>query len=297
MVTKGIILAGGNGTRLFPLTKYVSKQLLPLYDKPLIYYPLSILMLSKIKDILIISKSEDKPFFKKILSDGQHLGLKISYEIQDTPSGLTEAFVIGEKFINKKRVMLILGDNFFYGQGLESIISEAIKSKKNTIFAYKVKDPKSYGVVKFNKFGKIEKIFEKPKKFISNYAIPGIYIYDKSVSSYAKTLKKSKRGETEIKDLNNIYLNKNLLDAKIFGRGVAWLDAGTPEKLLEAGEFVKVIENRQGFKIACLEEIALRNKWITKNKLSKSLSKIPECEYKDYLRSLINEKNSSHQKK
>ena len=296
MVTKGIILAGGNGTRLFPLTRYISKQLLPLYDKPLIYYPLSILMLSKIKDILIISKSEDKPFFKRILSNGHPLGLKISYEVQDNPSGLPEAFVLGEKFINKKRVMLILGDNFFYGQGLESIISEAIKSKKNSIFAYKVKDPKSYGVVKFNKFGKIENIFEKPKKFISNYAIPGIYIYDNSVCKIAKTLKKSKRGETEIKDLNNIYLKKNLLEAKIFGRGVAWLDAGTPEKLLEAGEFVKAIENRQGFKIACLEEIALRNKWITKNKLSKSLPKIPECEYKDYLKSLINEKNPLHRK-
>ena len=296
MVTKGIILAGGNGTRLFPLTKYISKQLLPLYDKPLIFYPLSILMLSKIRNILIISKKEEQTLFKKILSDGKHLGLKISYAVQDKPSGLPEAFVIGEKFINKNRVMLILGDNFFYGQGLENAILEAIKSKKNCIFAYKVKDPKSYGVLKFKKSGKIDKIFEKPKKFVSNYAIPGIYIYDKSVSKYSKTLKKSKRGETEIKDLNNIYLNKNLLEVKIFGRGVAWLDAGTPEKLLEASEFVKVIENRQGFKIACLEEIALRNKWITNKDVLNSIYKMPECEYKDYLKSLINEKNFTHNK-
>ena len=296
MVTKGIILAGGHGTRLFPLTKYISKQLLPLYDKPLIFYPLSILMLSKIRDILIISKKQEQTLFKKILSDGKHLGLKISYAVQDKPSGLPEAFVIGEKFINRNRVMLILGDNFFYGQGLENAILEAIKSKKNYIFAYKVKDPKSYGVLKFKKNGKIDKIFEKPKKFVSNYAIPGIYIYDKSVSKYSKTLKKSKRGETEIKDLNNIYLNKNLLEVKIFGRGVAWLDAGTPEKLLEASEFVKVIENRQGFKIACLEEIALRNKWITNKDVLNSIYKIPDCEYKDYLKSLINEKNFTHNK-
>ena len=264
MKTKGIILAGGNGTRLHPLTSYLSKQLLPLYDKPLIYYPLSILMLSKIKDILIISKKEDLPLFKKILSDGSQLGIKITFAIQDKPSGLPEAFIIGQKFINKSKVMLILGDNFFYGQGLEKTIKEAIKSNKNSIFAYKVKDPKNYGVVKFSKSRKILKIYEKPKKFVSNYAIPGIYIYDNFVSKYSKLLKKSNRGELEIRDLNNIYLKKKKLEAKIFGRGVAWLDAGTPEKLLEAAEFVKAIENRQGFKIACLEEIALRNKWINK---------------------------------
>ena len=296
MVTKGIILAGGNGTRLYPLTQSVSKQLLPLYDKPMIFYPLSILMLSKIRDILIICKKEDKPLFEKILSDGKYLGLNITYEIQEKPKGLPEAFIIGEKFINKSKVMLVLGDNFFYGQGLEKTILKALKSKKNTIFAYKVKDPKNYGVVKLNKYGKIIKIYEKPKKFISNYAIPGIYVYDKLVSNYSKLLKKSKRGELEIRDLNNIYLKKKMLEVKIFGRGVAWLDAGTSEKLLDAGEFVKVIENRQGFKIACLEEIALRNEWITKNKLSKSLSKIPECEYKDYLKSIINEKKPLRQK-
>ena len=296
MVAKGIILAGGNGTRLFPLTRYISKQLLPLYDKPLIFYPLSILMLSKIKDILIISKQEEIKLFKKVLLDGSHLGMKISYKVQDKPTGLPEAFIIGEKFINKNRVMMILGDNFFYGQGLESKISEAIKSKKNSIFAYKVKDPKSYGVVKLDRYGKIKKIYEKPKKFISNYAIPGIYIYDNSVVRYAKTLKKSKRGETEIRDLNNIFLKNKTLEARIFGRGVAWLDAGTPEKLLEASEFVKTIENRQGFKIACLEEIALRNKWINKKILLKSLKNIPKCEYKDYLISLLNEKNFTFNK-
>lgn len=296
MAIKGIILAGGNGTRLYPLTQSVSKQLLPLYDKPLIFYPLSILMISKIRDILIICKREDKSLYKKILSDGKHLGLNISYAIQEKPKGLPEAFIIGEKFINKNKVMLVLGDNFFYGQGLEKNISDALKSKKNTIFAYKVKDPKNYGVVKLNKFGKIIKIFEKPKKFITNYAIPGIYIYDKFVSNYSKLLKKSKRGELEIRDLNNIYLKKKILEAKIFGRGVAWLDAGTPQKLLEASEFVKTIENRQGFKIACLEEIALRNNWITKKKLLNSIAKTPECEYKDYLKSLINEKNFTFSK-
>lgn len=296
MITKGIILAGGNGTRLFPLTKYLSKQLLPLYDKPLIFYPLSILMLSNIRDILIISKKEDQPEFKKILNNGHHLGIKISYAIQEKPSGLPEAFIIGEKFIDKKGVMLILGDNFFYGQGLEKTITDAIKSGKNTIFAYKVKDPKSYGVVKFSKSGKVKKIYEKPKKLVSNYAIPGLYIYDKFVCSHAKKLKKSRRGETEIRDLNKIYLKQKKLQAKVFGRGVAWLDAGTPEKLLEASEFVRAIENRQGFKIACLEEIALRKKWITSKNLSTYISKIPECDYKEYLISLVNEKNFTFNK-
>ena len=234
MIKKGIILAGGNGTRLYPLTKYITKQLLPIYDKPMIYYPLSILMLSKIKDILIISKKEDQNLFKNLLSDGSHLGLKISYKIQEKPKGLADAFIVGEKFIDKKKVMLILGDNLFYGQGLESILLKASKLQNSSIFAYKVKDPRSYGVVKFDKKLKVISLHEKPKKFISSYAIPGIYIYDKSVSSHAKKLKKSNRGELEITDLNKIYLKKKNLNVKILSRGISWLDAGSPEQLLEA---------------------------------------------------------------
>jgi len=288
MIKKGIILAGGNGTRLYPLTKYMSKQLLPIYDKPMIYYSLSILMLSKIRDILLITKKEDQASFKKILSDGSHLGLKISYAVQDDPKGLVDAFIIGEKFINKKKVMLILGDNLFYGQGLESILHEASKSKNSTIFAYKVKDPKSYGVVKFDKNNKAVGLYEKPKKFVSNYAIPGVYIYDKNVSLYSKLVNKSYRGELEITDLNKIYLKKNSLNVKILSRGVAWLDAGSPEQMLEASEYVRIIEKRQGLKIACLEEISFRNKWISKKELFLNISKLPECDYRDYLESIIN---------
>ena len=291
MIKKGIILAGGNGTRLYPITKSVSKQLLPIYDKPMIYYPLSILMLSKIREILIISKSSDQKLYKNILGDGKNLGINIKYEIQEKADGIPEAFIIGEKFIKNEKVALILGDNFFYGQGIEKKLVDASKKNTSSIFGYKVKNPKDYGVVKFNKNRKAIKLVEKPKKFISSYAVPGIYFYDNKVVKYAKKLKKSKRGELEITDLNKIYLKENKLDVIIFGRGVAWLDAGTPEKLLEASEFVKTIENRQGFKIACLEEISLRNKWITKKKLFKSLSKVPESEYKEYLKLLINEKN------
>jgi glucose-1-phosphate thymidylyltransferase len=288
MIKKGIILAGGNGTRLYPLTKYMSKQLLPIYDKPMIYYSLSILMLSKIRDILLITKKKDQASFKKILSDGSHLGLKISYAVQDDPKGLVDAFIIGEKFINKKKVMLILGDNLFYGQGLENILHEASKSKNSTIFAYKVKDPKSYGVVKFDKNNKAIGLYEKPKKFVSNYAIPGVYIYDKNVSLYSKLVNKSYRGELEITDLNKIYLKKNSLNVKILSRGVAWLDAGSPEQMLEASEYVRIIEKRQGLKIACLEEISFRNKWISKKELFLNISKLPECDYRDYLESIIN---------
>ena len=286
MNRKGIILAGGNGSRLFPLTQSVSKQLLPIYDKPMIFYPLSILMLARIRDILIISKKKDQKLYKNILRDGNHLGLNINYAIQEKPNGIPEAFIIGEKFINKSKVTLILGDNFFFGQGLENSLVNASTNNRNTIFGYKVSNPKDFGVVKLNKKGKAIKLEEKPKKYISNYAIPGIYFYDNEVVKFAKVLKKSKRGELEIIDLNKIYLKKNKLDVKLFGRGVAWLDAGTPEKLLEASEFVKVIENRQGFKIACLEEISLRNKWITIKKLLGPISKLPECDYKDYLKTL-----------
>ncbi len=296
MIKKGIILAGGNGSRLYPLTKVINKQLLPIYDKPMIYYPLSILMLSRIRDILIISKDSDQILYKKILGNGKNLGLNIEYAVQEKADGIPEAFIIGEKFINNNKVALILGDNFFYGQGIENTLVEASIKGRNTIFSYKVKNPKDYGVVKFNKKRKAIKLIEKPNKFISNYAVAGIYFYDNKVVEYAKKLKKSSRGELEITDLNKIYLKKNNLDVRIFGRGVAWLDAGTPEKLLEASEFVKTIENRQGFKIACLEEISLRNKWITKKKLLKSLSNIPESEYKEYLKLLINEKNFTFNK-
>jgi len=294
MIRKGIILAGGNGSRLYPLTSSISKQLLPIYDKPMIFYPLSILMLCGIREILIISKKLDQPLFKNILGDGRNLGLRINYAIQEKANGIPEAFIIGENYIKGKNVVLILGDNFFYGQGIENLLVNAAKKSRNTIFGYKVKNPKAFGVAKLDKNKKILKLVEKPKKIISNYAIPGIYFYDKHVTKYTKTLKKSKRGELEIIDLNKIYLKKKKLDINIFGRGVAWLDAGTPEKLLEASEFVKTVEKRQGFKIACLEEIALRNKWTTKKKIQSYIVSMPDCDYKNYLKSIINDKNFTH---
>mgnify|MGYP001403229452 CR=1 FL=1 len=287
MSTKGIILAGGKGTRLYPLTQSVSKQLLPLYDKPLIFYPLSILMLSKIRDILIICKKEDKPLFKKILSDGKYLGLNITYAIQEKPKGLPEAFIIGEKFINKSKVMLVLGDNFFYGQGLEKTILKALNSKKNTIFAYKVKDPKNYGVVKLNKYGKIIKIVEKPKKFISDLAITGLYFFDRNVVKFAKKLRPSKRNELEITDLLNKYRKKNNLSAEFLGRGGAWLDTGSIDDFYNTSAFVSALENRQGLKIACLEEIALNYNWISKRDVKEAINFYGNCLYSKYLKKLI----------
>ena len=287
MSRKGIILAGGNGARLFPLTKSVSKQLLPIYDKPMIFYPLSILMLAKIKDILIISKKTDQKLYRNILGDGKSLGLKIHYEIQEKPNGIPEAFIIGEKFINNSKVTLILGDNFFYGQGIENSLMDASTNNRNTIFGYKVSNPKAFGVVKLNKNGEVVKLEEKPKKFISNYAITGLYFFDKNVVNYAKQLKPSKRGELEIIDLINKYKNYNKLSAEYIGRGGAWLDTGSIGDYYKTSAFVQAVQNRQGFKIACLEEIAFLNGWIKKKQIDNQINFYGKCEYSDYLKKLI----------
>ena len=265
MIKKGIILAGGMGTRMSPLTKAVNKQLLPIYDKPLIFYPLSILMLANIRDILIIVNKGQLDQYKKILPNGKNLGLKISYQEQDKPRGLPDAFLIGEKFIENKNVALILGDNFFYGQNLTKTLVKSSKIKKGAkILLHKVLKPELFGVAKLNKNKKIISIKEKPKKFFSDYAITGLYFFDKNVVKFAKTLKKSLRGELEIVDLLKIYMKKNALSADFIGRGGAWLDTGTMEDYYKTISFVSAIENRQGLKIACLEEIALSKKWVKK---------------------------------
>ena len=265
MIKKGIILAGGMGTRMSPLTKAVNKQLLPIYDKPLIFYPLSILMLANIRDILIIVNKGQLDQYKKILPNGKNLGLKISYQEQDKPRGLPDAFLIGEKFIENKNVALILGDNFFYGQNLTKTLVKLSKTKNGAkILLHKVLKPELFGVAKLNKNKKIISIKEKPKKFFSDYAITGLYFFDKNVVKFAKTLKKSLRGELEIVDLLKIYKKKNALSADLIGRGGAWLDTGTMEDYYKTISFVSAIENRQGLKIACLEEIALSKKWVKK---------------------------------
>ncbi len=285
---KGIILAGGRGSRLFPSTTSVSKQLLPIYDKPLIYYPLSVLMLADIREILIICTADQKELFQKLLKNGSHLGLKIDYMIQEKPNGIGEAFIIGEKFINNGSVCLILGDNILWGQGLTRKLLRAKRVKKGaTIFAYSVPNPESFGVMTFDKrTGEPKKIIEKPKKFISNYAVPGIYFFDKDVCKKAKTLKPSKRGELEITDLNNLYLSEKSLKCEIFGRGFAWLDTGSSETMLEASNFVSTIEKRQGTKIACLEEIAFNKSWINEKMLGRQIKKMPKSSYRDYLKKL-----------
>jgi glucose-1-phosphate thymidylyltransferase len=288
MIKKGIILAGGHGTRMSPLTKAVNKQLLPIYDKPLIYYPLSILMLAGIKEILIIVNKGQLNQFKKLIPDGKNLGIKINYLEQSYPGGLPEAFVIGEKFIKKDNVALILGDNFFYGQSLGSKLKESTKLNKGAkVFLHKVSKPELYGVAQINKKNKIVKIVEKPKKFISDYAITGLYFFDNNVVKYAKNLKPSKRGETEIIDLLNKYKKKNKLNADFIGRGGAWLDTGSIQDFYNTSNFVYTIENRQGFKIACLEEIALTNKWINKKEIANSIKFYGNCEYSNYLRKII----------
>ena len=270
MIKKAIILAGGKGTRMSPLTKAVNKQLLPIYDKPLIFYPLSILMLSKIKDILIIVNKGQLNQYKKILPNGDNLGIKITYKEQNHPKGLPDAFLIGEKFINNQNVALILGDNFFYGQNLSSKLLECTKLKKGAkVILHKVIKPELYGVAKVNKTGTIKLLKEKPKKFISDLAITGLYFFDKKVVEYAKKLKPSKRKELEITDLLNIYCKKKQLKSDILGRGGAWLDTGSIEDFYKTSAFVSAIENRQGFKIACIEEIALNNKWIKKKRYFK----------------------------
>ena len=289
MIKKGIILAGGKGTRMSPLTKAVNKQLLPIYDKPLIFYPLSILMLANIKDILIIVNKGQLYQYKKIIPDGKKLGIKITYLEQDKPRGLPDAFVIGEKFIGKDNVAMILGDNFFYGQNLTSKLIKSTKLKKGArVVLHKVTKPDLFGVAKINKNKKIISIKEKPKKFLSDLAITGLYFFDNRVVKFAKKLKPSKRGEVEIVDLLNIYRLKNQLTADLIGRGGAWLDTGSIEDFYKTSAFVSAIENRQGFKIACLEEISLNKKWISKKEINASTKFYGNCEYSNYLRKLIN---------
>ena len=287
MIKKGIILAGGTGSRLSPLTKIINKQLLPLYDKPLIFYPLSILMLAGIRDILIITNPNEDINFKKILKNGSGFGIKIQYLTQQKPNGLPEAFIIGEKFIKKQNVALILGDNFFYGQGFTKRLEKQIKKKiGSTIFTYQVNNPQDYGVVEI-KNNKILNIKEKPKKSKSNLAITGLYFFDKNVVKFSKKLKPSKRKELEIVDLLKKYLKIKKLKAEFMGRGSAWLDTGNVESLFETSQFISNIEKRQGLKIACLEEIALNNKWISKSIINKQIEFYGNCDYSKYLKKLI----------
>ena len=288
MIKKAIILAGGKGSRMSPLTKAVNKQLLPIYDKPLIFYPLSILMLSKIKDILIIVNKGQLSQYRKILPDGKNLGINISYKEQMSPGGLPEAFLLGEKFIGKDNVALILGDNFFYGQNLTQKLVACTKLKKGAkILLHKVIKPELFGVAKINKSKKITSIKEKPKKFISDLAITGLYFFDNKVVEYSKKLKPSKRKELEITDLLKIYQKKRHLTADLIGRGGAWLDTGSIDDFYKTSAFVSAIENRQGFKIACLEEISLNNKWINKKQVIEQIKFYGRCEYSNYLQKLI----------
>ena len=288
MIKKAIILAGGKGTRLSPLTKVLNKQLLPLYDKPLIFYPLSVLMLAGIKEILIITNKGETNLFKKILGNGENLGIKIFYKEQKKPNGLPEAFIIGEKFIKNQSVALILGDNFFYGQGFTNRIKEKIRENRGaTIFTYFVNNPKDYGIIEMDKNNKIKNILEKPKKTKSRLAITGFYLFDKNVINFSKELKPSKRKELEIVDLIKKYFKKKTLDAEFMGRGSAWLDTGNVQNLNETAQFISSIERRQGLKIGCLEEIAYINKWISKKNIIKAVKFYGNCEYSEYLKSLI----------
>jgi glucose-1-phosphate thymidylyltransferase len=288
MIKKAIILAGGKGTRLSPLTKVLNKQLLPLYDKPLIFYPLSVLMLAGIKEILIITNKGETNLFKKILSNGENLGIKIFYKEQKKPNGLPEAFIIGEKFIKNQSVALILGDNFFYGQGFTNRIKEKIKENRGaTIFTYIVNNPKDYGIIELDKNNKIKNILEKPKKTKSRLAITGFYLFDKNVINFSKQLKPSKRKELEIVDLIKKYFKKKTLDAEFMGRGSAWLDTGNVQNLNETAQFISSIERRQGLKIGCLEEIAYINKWISKKNIIKAVKFYGNCEYSEYLNNLV----------
>jgi len=289
MIKKGIILAGGMGTRMSPLTKAVNKQLLPIYDKPLIYYPLSILMLAKIRDILIIVNKGQLNQYKKLFPNKKNLGINIEFKEQDKPRGLPDAFILGEKFINNSNTAMILGDNFFYGQNLSKLLTGCAKLKNGAkVVLHSVKNPELFGVAKINNKNKnILKIIEKPKKFISNYAITGLYFFDKKVVNYAKKLKPSKRGELEIIDLINQYKKDKKLSAEFIGRGGAWLDTGSISDYYKTSAFVQAVENRQGFKIACIEEIALLNRWINKKDLKDAISFYGNCEYSSYLKKLI----------
>ena len=286
--TKGIILAGGSGTRLYPLTKAISKQIMPIYDKPMIYYPLSVLMLANIREILIISTPRDLPVFMELLGDGSQLGIKLEYKVQEHPNGLAEAFIIGEEFIEDDNVCLILGDNVFYGAGFSGLVEEAATLKGGAVvFGYPVKDPRAYGVVEFDKSGKAISLEEKPEKPKSKYAIPGLYFYDNTVVKKSKSIKPSARGELEITTINEEYLKEGKLNVKQLGRGVAWLDTGTHEALLEAANFVQTVQNRQGFYIACIEEIAYTKKWINEIQLKQLANYMLKTEYGKYLMDLL----------
>jgi len=285
---KGIILAGGSGTRLYPVTRSVSKQLMPVYDKPMIYYPIAVLLLAGIRDILIITTPEDQDQFKRLLSDGSQWGISLKYAIQPEPKGLAQAFIIGETFINNDPVCLVLGDNIFFGHGLPEQIQSASKRKKGaTIFGYYVKNPQRYGVISFDEKGKVLDIEEKPSQPKSNYAVTGLYFYDRDVVQIAKQIKPSHRGELEITDVNKAYLNRNDLHVELIGRGAAWLDTGTHESLLDAANFIKVVEDRQGLKIACLEEIAYRLGYITVDQVRKIAEPLAKNSYGQYLLHLM----------